>query len=501
MFIVTEYAALTSNSNNVFLTGVGDPFLEHNIRYHCPIFCLLKFDNSAKSTFSRHIWLYDRCDFNSLRDEIQQTDWQLFKHDNIDTYAENVTTCLTELAKKHVPNKTIICRPSDPPWPTTYIRKLIRKKKRLFSKFKKFKNANDFDNYKTFRNIVTNEIRKSKKELIDKLTENINTYTNCSKDWCKTLKAFIKPNQTSSIPPLNVNGDIYSDNTDKATILNDYFTEQSSLDDSNANLPADLNIPDFTLNSISITANEVESVLKALQTGKASGPDAINNRILKELAKPLSFPLSDLFNASLIKGKVPALWKQANVSPIHKKNDPSEITNYRPISLLSTVGKVLEKIVHKYVFNFLMDHEVLATLQSGFISGDSTVNQLVDIYNSFCKALDEGKEVRAIFCDISKVSKVAKIRNRYNQVPHLTQDTNWKVTNSQKTFDRVWHKGLLYKLQTVGITGHLLQWFTDYLNNRKQRVVLPGGLLTLGRLKSWCASGFHTWPFTLPYLH
>ena len=95
-----------------------------------------------------------------------------------------------------------------------------------------------------------------------------------------TIKTFIKPNQTSSIPPLNVNGDIYSDYTDKTTLLNDYFTEQSSLDDSNENLPADLNIPDFTLNSISITANEVESVLKALQTGKASVPDAINNRIL-----------------------------------------------------------------------------------------------------------------------------------------------------------------------------------------------------------------------------
>ena len=161
--------------------------------------------------------------------------------------------------------------------------------------------------------------------------------------------------------------------------INDYFTEQSSLDDSGANLPADLNIPDFSLNSIYITANEVESVLKALQTGKASGPDAINNIILKELTKPLSSPLSDLFKASLIKGQVPALWKQANVTPIHKKNDPSDIINYRPISLLSTVGKVLEKNVRKYIFNFLMDHAVLTTLQSGFISGDNTVNQLVDI--------------------------------------------------------------------------------------------------------------------------
>ena len=74
--------------------------------------------------------------------------------------------------------------------------------------------------------------------------------------------------QTSSIHPLNENGDIYSDNTDEATILNDYFTELSSLDDSNANLPADLNIPDFTLNSISLTANEVKSALKLFKLVK-----------------------------------------------------------------------------------------------------------------------------------------------------------------------------------------------------------------------------------------
>ena len=141
---------------------------------------------------------------------------------------------------------------------------------------------------------------------------------------------------------------------------------------------------------------------------------------------------------------MPGLWKQANVTPVFKKNDPSDVSNYRPISLLNTIGKVLEKIVHKHVYNFLSEHQVITTLQSGFIPGDSTVNQLVDIYNTFCRALDDGKEVRAIFCDISKA------------------------------FDRVWHKGLLFKLQSVGISGSLLQWFTDYLYNRKQRVVIPG---------------------------
>ena len=141
----------------------------------------------------------------------------------------------------------------------------------------------------------------------------------------------------------------------------------------------------------------MESILKSLKLGKASGHDQTNNRILKELAHSLSFPLCDLFNYSLSCGKVPELWKQAIVTPIFKKGDQSEVSNYRPISLLSTIGKAMEKLVHKYVFNFFLEHHVITTLQSGFTAGDSTVNQLVDIYNTFCCALDEGKKVRAVF--------------------------------------------------------------------------------------------------------
>ena len=79
------------------------------------------------------------------------------------------------------------------------------------------------------------------------------------------------------------------------------------------------------------------------------------------------------------------------------KNDPSLVCNYRPISLLSSIGKVMEKIVHKHMFNYFNDNSIITCLQSGFVHGDSTVNQLVDIYNTSCIALDNGLEVWAVF--------------------------------------------------------------------------------------------------------
>ena len=129
---------------------------------------------------------------------------------------------------------------------------------------------------------------------------------------------------------------------------------------------------------------------------------------------------------------------------MHKGGEPSEISNYRPISLLSNMDKAFERLIFKYVYNHFLENNILTSFQSGFRRGVSTVNQLSYLYNTFCQALDAGKEVRAIFCDISKA------------------------------FDRVWHAGLIHKLKFAGISGNLLSWFTNYLTGRKQRVVMSG---------------------------
>ena len=107
---------------------------------------------------------------------------------------------------------------------------------------------------------------------------------------------------------------------------------------------------------------------------------------------------------------------------------------------------MFERLVFKYLFNHFRDNNILTSLQSGFIPGDSTVSQQTYLYNTFCSALDDGKEERVVFCDISKV------------------------------FDSVWHPGLLHKLKASGVSGTLLDWFENYLSERRQRDVLPGAI-------------------------
>ena len=153
--------------------------------------------------------------------------------------------------------------------------------------------------------------------------------------------------------------------------------------------------------TITITIEDVSDFLQNLNITKASGPDLICPRLLKEGAPVLFKPMSKLFNRSLQQGYFPSSWKDANVAPIHKKEDKSSPSNYRPISLLSTVGKTMERCVHKHLFNHISRNNLLSPFQSGFIPGDSTTNQLLHIYHTFCEAVDNGKEVRVVFCNIS----------------------------------------------------------------------------------------------------
>ena len=164
--------------------------------------------------------------------------------------------------------------------------------------------------------------------------------------------------------------------------------------------------------------------------------------MLKKTCNTVCVPLSLLFNLSLSKSEFPTQWKTASVMPLFKKGDKSSISNYRPISLLSAVGKVFERIVLKEVFDNLISNNLLYKFQSGFIPGHSTVHQLMEIYYRLCMSLDDHCFTTLILFDISKA------------------------------FDRVWHTGLLLKLKAYGVEGKLLKWFESYISSRKQCVFI-----------------------------
>ena len=213
------------------------------------------------------------------------------------------------------------------------------------------------------RNSVANTVRKCKKAFYAKPALKLKSESLSSKDLWSTLKKFIFPQSKSSVPPLELNNSIYTDDYDKANIINIFFQRQKLLEEQNAVLP-DLHLDTIKpqLSHIVLSPNVVERVLETLPIGKASGPNAISNCSLRELPSELSTPLCSLFNHSLHTGCVPISYKEVNVTPVPKKGDLSIVSNYRPISLLNSEDKVSERLVFKHLYNHLHRHNLISTL-------------------------------------------------------------------------------------------------------------------------------------------
>ena len=160
------------------------------------------------------------------------------------------------------------------------------------------------------------------------------------------------------------------------------------MDDSHTTLPAAEFITEGRLTSIRLSEKEVQDILVTLKPAKAPGPDGISPHVLKLTAKTISKPLTNLFNLSLQHGIFPDTWKQVNGIPILKKGDKSSPNNYRPVSLSSSVGKVMEKCIFKHMYNYFRDNDLIYKFQSGFLPGCSTTHHLVHLYHSISEAVD-----------------------------------------------------------------------------------------------------------------
>ena len=237
------------------------------------------------------------------------------------------------------------------------------------------------------------------------MTNSPKTYSptpNNPKTFWKLIKSCFGNKQSISIPPLIHNNNLIHEDSSKATLLNEYFISQSIPPNSNIPLPDFSYVTDARLGHINVTPTLVHKILSNLDVSKACGPDKINNKILKQCASSLCVPLSNLFNKSLSLGIFPSQWKLADVSAIFKKLNRQIKENYRPISLLSCISKVFERLVYNDFFDYLVTNKLLCEDNSGFKYGDSTIFRLTSLLHSIYQGLDSNKEVILVFLDISK---------------------------------------------------------------------------------------------------
>ena len=252
----------------------------------------------------------------------------------------------------------------------------------------------------------------------DKTKESITSQKLGSRDFWRIANSVLNKSK-SAIPPLFNGPEVLSSASDKAKLFAKNFSKNSNLDDSGISLPVFPSRTNLKLHNISITPKMVKKVIMNLDSSKASGPDCIPVLVLKNCEPELSYILAKLFNKCLKESCFPDCWKVSSVVPVFKNvGERSTAKNYRPVSLLSVVSKVFEKLVNNRIVDHLEKCGLFSDFQYGFRSSRLTADLLTVVSDRIARAFNRSGATRAVALDISKA------------------------------FDRVWHAGLLHKLKS-----------------------------------------------------
>jgi hypothetical protein len=414
---------------------------------HCIVYCKLNLKISHPRSYQRQVWDYKFANVIELDQAIRAAPFDSLLHESasLNDAVTRVTDLFISTCKEHIPNKTVTIRPKNKKWLTNDVRRAFRRRDRLFKRQKLSQRADHRVQYEIARREANRVKRLAIRRYQIHILSTLSNKQTSQKTVYSLSKALLGSKSTSLIPALVEGNVTITQEVQKANLLNNYFVEQCTIPISTVKptLPQ-LDIPPTTIVSIQTSPKEIENLLKALNVKKASGPDGISNFMLKHTSNAFSITLAKIINSSLDKGIFPDCWKRANVSPVFKKNDKQSKKNYRPISLLPGLSKIIERVVYKQLYEYCSANNYLNERNSGFKKNDSTTCQLLHIVNEIYTSIDKGDEVCVVFLDVSKA------------------------------FDRVWHEGLLYKLKRIGVSGALLRWFESYLTGRKQRVVVQG---------------------------
>jgi len=415
---------------------------------HIIIVADIPLDLFREAPTKRTVWRYARADWDRLRNHFRTLDWDTAFTDSPDDSCKNITDLIIGGMKRFIPSRTLVSRPSDPAWWTPECTSAVNHKKKAWKHAADDKSPLSRKSAEAAAQQCTQQLRRAEAAHYQSLSRKLSQGGMTDKEWWSTIKKAGGQGRNTAFPTLvGSDGTEFVSNIEKAECLARYFSAKCSLSN---DFSGDSSFPETeqktteTLSRIHIRQDAVRRELQRLDPAKATGPDGIPARVLKACAVELSVPLARLYSFCLRERTQPAIWKIARIVPVHKKKSKSSPANYRPISLLCIISKVMEGLVNRQVTNFLERHNILSSSQYGFRAGMGTADLLARFHHEWMSTASSGGAVHALAIDIAGA------------------------------FDRVSHKGVLFKASACGLGGELLGWMTDYLAERRLCVAVGG---------------------------
>ena len=433
--IVTNTPEKISDSG-VIHTGISD---------HSLVFAIRKISVIRKQENTVEIRNMKNFDEEKFVAELLKQHWEYvyFFAEDPNAMWEMWKKLFLEVLDKHAPLQHKKIRSKKVSWITSDIKKLIFARDKLKRKAILTNLENDWLNYKTTRNKVNIELRNAKKDYYS--SKIAGQKFDPKRAWKSINNLLGRQNKPTVVNELILDQNNFTSPKDIAEGFNDYFSNigpnlASKIDSSNYNFETYVKNGKSEFAAFQpVTVSHVCRLLLGLSGNKATGIDKISCKIIKKAAPIISDSLTLIFNQAITLSSFPDEWKMAKVVPLYKNGQRNIPGNYRPISVLPAISKIMERILYDQLYDYLTKFELLSDSQFGFRKFHSTASALLDCTNDWYVNLD---------------------RKMFNLVV---------LIDLKKAFDTVDHQILLRKLELYGIKGQALTLLKSYLTNRKQK--------------------------------
>ena len=472
----------TDKIDNIVMTGILPPLSDH-----CGTIVSVNTLSFKQKPKKFKQFQYDEANWNKIKEAFLELNNLDFLGD-VDSLAEDFTSRLVKMRDDYVPSKEVTILSKDKPWFNNQVRSKLRKSQREYKAYKSannlFKSSQDdnptkkkladisvkkYDAYKKAKLEYEACARKEKRLYLNKLKQTLSNPGVSSKKKFQILSRVTNTGKNSYIPPLIDQGLVVHKPAEKANLFNKQFAKKATLVDYQDEAPLLEPSPVLTeLDGLLTTYYEIGPLIRSLKTSEYSPcgvPSKFLQMALERLGPSVSKPITKLMNSVFESGTYPKVFKVANISPIWKnKGSRTDKANFRPISILPTLSKLAESVIHNRLISHLVTNNIITDYQAAYLKGDSTTLQLLHLTHKIREAWANNLIAHAAFLDVSAA------------------------------FDAVWHKGLLARLKQAGISGTLHNLFKSYLSDRIARTMIEGECSSDSEIKAGVPQGSRLGP-------